>query len=97
MSTTQSAVVLLVQRSRDDGLEMYAEFLRYHRLAPIAVSNARNALILAPEADIIVTGTILGDEIDGVELISRLRHDDGTMHNQSRANRLCVAERPGAR
>jgi DNA-binding response OmpR family regulator len=80
MSTTRRSVVLLVQRSRDDGLDMYAAFLRYHGLALIAVSNARDALLLAPRADIIVTGIILDDPMDGLELVSRLRHDAGTRH-----------------
>ena len=78
MSTTRRPVVLLVQLSRDDSLEMYAEFLRYHGLAVIPVSDARDALMLAPQADIVVTGIILDDPMDGVELVSRLRHDDGT-------------------
>jgi len=56
MSTTRRPVVLLVQPSRDDGLEMYAEFLRYHGLAVIPVSDTRDALMLAPQADIVVTG-----------------------------------------
>ena len=34
--------------------------------------------MLAPEADIVVTGIILDDPMDGVELVSRLRHDDCT-------------------
>lgn len=80
MSATASAIVLLVQPSRDDGLEMYEEFLRYNGLAPITVTDARNALMLAPDADIIVTGITLDDDIDGVEVVSRLRHDGGTMH-----------------
>ena len=32
----------------------------------------------APEADIVVTGIILDHPMDGVELVSRLRHDDCT-------------------
>ena len=80
MSTTRRPVVLLVQQSHDDGLEMYTEFLRYHGLALMTVSNARDALVLAPQADIMVTGINLDDPMDGVELVSRLRHDDGTMH-----------------
>ena len=40
MSTTRRPVVLLVQPSRDDDLEMYTEFLRYHGLAVIPVSGA---------------------------------------------------------
>lgn len=79
MSTTHSAAVLLVQHSRDDGLEMYAEFLRYHGLAPIAVSSARDALTIAPVADVIVTGILLDDQIDGIELVSRLRRGQSTM------------------
>jgi two-component system cell cycle response regulator DivK len=97
MSTTQSAVVLLVQPSRDDGLEMYAEFLRYHGLAPIPVSNAANALMLAGEADVIVTGIILDDPIDGVELVSRLRHDDGTMHKPVIVLSACAYRRDRVR
>jgi CheY-like chemotaxis protein len=78
MSTTRRPVVLLVQQSRDDGLEMYAEFLRYYGVAVIPVSHARDALELAPQADIVVTGMNLDDPMDGVELASRLRKDDCT-------------------
>ena len=78
MPTSRRPVVLLVQPSRDDGLEMYAEFLRHRGLAVIPVSNSKDALMLAPEADIVVTGIILDDPMDGVELVSRLRHDDCT-------------------
>ena len=78
MSTARPAVVLLVQPSSDDSLDMYAEFLRYEGLAVIPVSAARDALMLAPQADIVVTGITLDDPMDGVELVSRLRHDDCT-------------------
>ena len=78
MPTSRRLVVLLVQPSRDDGLEIYTEFLRYHGLAVIPVSDSRDALRLAPQADIVVTGMNLDDPMDGVELVSRLRHDDGT-------------------
>ena len=78
MSDNHSALVLLVQQSRDDSLEMYAEFLRYHGLAVIPVSDTRDALMLAPQADIVVTGMNLDHPMDGVELVSRLRHDDCT-------------------
>ena len=78
MSATRRPVVLLVQSSRDDGLEMYTEFLRYHGLAVIPVSDSRDALMLAPQADIVVTGMNLDDPMDGGELVSRLRHNDCT-------------------
>jgi two-component system, cell cycle response regulator DivK len=80
VATARRNVVLLVQPSNDDGLEMYAEFLCYSGLAPRAISNATEALTFAPEADIIVTGIILDGHMDGVEFVSRLRGDDGTMH-----------------
>ena len=78
MPTARRPVVLLVQPSRDDSLDMYTEFLRYHGLAVIPVSIARHALMLAPQVDIVVTGMNLDDPTDGVELVSRLRHNDCT-------------------
>lgn len=80
MPTPRRSVVLLVQSTRDDGLEMYAEYLRYSGLAAISVSNAKDALTFAPEADIIVTGILFDDTVDGIELVSRLRGENGTMH-----------------
>jgi hypothetical protein len=80
---TRRPVVLLVQPVRDDGLEMYAEFLRFSGLAAIAVSNAQDAMTFAPEADIIVTGIVLDGTVDGVELVSRLRGETGTCTSRS--------------
>lgn len=67
-----------MQPWRDDGLEMYTELLHYHGPAVVPVSDTRDALMLAAEADIVVTGMNLGDPMDGVELVSRLRHNDYT-------------------
>jgi CheY-like chemotaxis protein len=78
MPASRRPVVLLVQPSRDDGLEMYTDFLRYHGLAVIPVSDSRDALMLAAQADIVVTGMNLDDPMSGVQLVSRLRHDDCT-------------------
>ena len=80
MPTTRRPVVLLVQQLRDDGLEMYAEYLRHSGLETITASNVTDALTFAPETDIIVTGIFLDGTVDGVELVSRLRGHDGTMH-----------------
>ena len=44
----------------------------------IPVSDAGDALMRAPQADIVVTGISLDDPMDGVELVSRLRHADCT-------------------
>jgi two-component system, cell cycle response regulator DivK len=69
--------VLLVQPERDDR-EMYCEYLSAHGLVPMPVSNGSDALVLAPKADIVVTGILLPGPIDGIELIRRLRVDDVT-------------------
>ena len=79
MSTTRQPVVLLVQQ-RGDGLEMYVEFLRYSGCAAITATNGTDALMLARTADIIITGIRLDGRTDGVELVSYLRADEGTMH-----------------
>lgn len=50
MPATWRPVVLLVQPSHDDGLEMYTEFLRYRGLAVTPVSDTKDALMLAPQA-----------------------------------------------
>jgi CheY-like chemotaxis protein len=57
---------------------MYAEFLHYAGLAPVCVSNARHALTIAPYADVIVTGLSIHGEINGIELIGRLKSDERT-------------------
>lgn len=97
MPTTRRPVVLLVQSSCDDGLEMYTVFLRYHGLAVIPVSDARDALMLAPQADIVVAGMNLDDPMDGVELVSRLRHNDRTRSTPIIVLTACVLPKERAR
>ena len=70
-------VVLLVQADADSR-EMYTEFLRYEGLLPVPVSNARDALTVARKAHVIVTGLLLPGDIDGIELIARLKRDERT-------------------
>jgi CheY-like chemotaxis protein len=77
MPKTPGAVVLLAQPP-DDGAEMYAEFLRHHGMTVRAVSNARDALDVAPDADIIVTGMLLLGSTDGLALIAQLRGNERT-------------------
>jgi DNA-binding response OmpR family regulator len=79
-SASRRPVVLLVQQARDDAADMYADFLRYHKFAPITASDAKEARLLARQADIIVTGILLDGPADGIELIGRLRDDDATRH-----------------
>lgn len=76
-STSTRPTVLLVLEARDDALDMYAEYLRYHGLVAIAISSAREAGARARQADIVVTGIPLDGPADGIELVSRLRSGDG--------------------
>ena len=78
VSDDSDARVLLVQSPGDDGLDMYAEFLHYHGFVPMRVTNAHDALNVAPAAAVIVTGILLHDNMDGIQLIDRLRGDDRT-------------------
>jgi CheY-like chemotaxis protein len=77
MPTLPPALVLLVQPERDDR-DMYAEFLRYRGLAPMVVSTVRDALTVAPRADVIVTGLLLPGHMDGIELLARVKTDART-------------------
>jgi two-component system, cell cycle response regulator DivK len=70
-------VVLLVQAERDDR-EMYAEFSRHQGWLPIPVSTARDALTVAPTADVIIAGILLPGHMDGIELIVQLKADERT-------------------
>jgi CheY-like chemotaxis protein len=78
MPTAPSSEIVLLVQPREDGLDLYLEFLCYHGLAVIPVSDAWDALIAAPKADIIVTATLLAGSMDGVELVARLRRDQRT-------------------
>jgi CheY-like chemotaxis protein len=70
--------VLLVQPDADNR-EMYAESLRQDGFRLILASTARDALRVARHADAIVTGILLMGEMDGVEMLERLKGDERTM------------------
>jgi two-component system cell cycle response regulator DivK len=55
---------------------MYAEFFRHQGWRAIPVSAARDALRVAPIADVIITGILLPGHMDGVELIAQLKADE---------------------
>lgn len=72
-----SPVVLLVQPN-DDSRAMYEEFLAHRGLSPVCPVDAAEALKIAPDADVIVTGLLLPGAVDGYEFIKRLRNDGRT-------------------
>jgi CheY-like chemotaxis protein len=77
LPSTATRTVLLVQHD-DDNREMYAEFLQHKGYTPRCVSTGTEALRVAADADIIVTGILLGSDMDGLELIQELRNDERT-------------------
>jgi len=76
-SSLQHALALFVQPEHDDR-EMYVEFLHHEGLAAICVSNAKQAMTIAPCADVIITGLRLPGEIDGLEFTAWLKGDERT-------------------
>lgn len=57
---------------------MYAEYMRYHGLRVIVAATAREALEAADRAHVVVTGILLPGDMDGIELLTRLRADERT-------------------
>jgi two-component system cell cycle response regulator DivK len=75
MSQT-NPVVLLVQQEEDR--VMYGEFFSHRGVETVCAADGSDAVQLAGGADVVVTGLSLPGEIDGFELIKRLRHDPQT-------------------
>ena len=80
MASSNNAPVVLLVQTNDDSLEMYREFLAHKGLTAVAVYDAHDALSNARSVDLIITGISLDGDIDGIELVSRLRLDDDTKH-----------------
>jgi DNA-binding response OmpR family regulator len=57
---------------------MYAAFLRHAGFRALCPKQAMDALKLAPRADVIVTGILLDDTINGIDLVVKLRADAAT-------------------
>ena len=73
-----AAPVVVLLQSDADSRAMYAEFLRYQGFVPVPMSTAADALSVAPRADVVVTGILLPGQMDGIELVTRLKTDDRT-------------------
>lgn len=76
---TANLRLLLVEPHADSG-DMYAEYFRYHGVSVMTVSNAFDALAAVSDANVVVTNIRLPGEMDGIELIARLRRDERTEH-----------------
>jgi two-component system, cell cycle response regulator DivK len=77
MGSPHPAVVLLVE-ANSDAREMYTEFLSQQGFVPIPMASAADALDVAPQADIIVTGMVFPGEMDGAQLVAQLKADERT-------------------
>jgi len=73
----RSAVVLLIE-SHDDSRDMYADYLRACGFTVQTADTTDEGLILASDADVIVTEIRVHGSFDGVELVGRLRDADAT-------------------
>lgn len=80
MSLRAAAAVVVLVQSDADSRTMYAECLRAQGLVPVSVSTVTDALKVAPRADVVVTGILLPGDMDGIALVTRLKHDDRTKH-----------------
>jgi CheY-like chemotaxis protein len=55
---------------------MYTEYLSRCGLPPIPLSTAREALVLVPSAEILITGILLPGDLDGVGLVLKVRSNE---------------------
>src|SRR5690242_20664321 len=78
MRVSHAAPVILLVQPHDDNAQMYAEYLRAHRVTCIVATTVPNALAVAPSADVVVTGLQLSGEHNGFELIRQLRANNTT-------------------
>ena len=72
-----SAVVLLVE-SHEDSREMYACYLQLLGFTVLTADTTDEGLRCAGNSDVIVTEIRVSGSFDGLDLVSRLRHADGT-------------------
>jgi CheY-like chemotaxis protein len=72
-----SACTVLLVQPHDDSRDLYTTSLQRAGMAVLAVADGADALDLAPQADVVVTGLRVGS-VDGVDLIARLRRDSRT-------------------
>jgi CheY-like chemotaxis protein len=70
--------VILVADADPDARQIYSAFLQHHGFHVVAVTTGRDALAVAPAVDAVVTETSLPGDIDGLELIARLKGDAHT-------------------
>jgi two-component system cell cycle response regulator DivK len=69
-------LILLVQQEQDR--LMYGEFFSHRGVETVCAADGSDAVRLAAVADVVVTGLSLPGDIDGFEVIKRLRRDPQT-------------------
>ena len=85
------ASILLVEPSEDDR-PIYAEFLRANKFTVTEVDSTDDGFLAAPLADLIITSIRMPGSFDGIELVRRLREDEGTKHKPVIVLTVCTLE-----
>lgn len=70
--------VILLVRADTDTRAMYADYLRAHAFDVREAENTDEALQIAPEAEVIVTGLRVPGSFSSYELIRRIRQQPAT-------------------
>jgi two-component system cell cycle response regulator DivK len=70
--------IILIADADPDARQIYSAFLQHHGFHVVAVKAGRDALAVAPAVDAIVTEIPLAGDVDGLELIARLKAAAGT-------------------
>lgn len=83
--------VMLVQASAGDR-EMYADFLRSCGFKVVQPQTTAEALAKAHGVDVIVTGIFVPGPFDGLELLRRVRNQEGTREKPVVVLTACALE-----
>ena len=71
--------LVLIVEPHVDTCDMYCDYFSHQDVSTITASNARDALVIAmtevPATDVVVTNIKLPGELDGIDLVARLRHN----------------------
>jgi CheY-like chemotaxis protein len=77
MKHPPTQTILLVEPDAD-GRQMYTDYFAHHGFRVLSATTGRDALMLAPRVDAIVTEIRLAGELDAIEFMSELKQSAAT-------------------